>query len=106
MELHFNRKPSKIRVEKGSKFYNSSLKKWLEDNDSTHNEEKFVVVDRFIRNLKSKIHKYPTSISENLYIDKLDDILNKYNNTSHRTIKMKPFDAKDNTYINIGKEVK
>ena len=46
-----------------------------------------------------------TSISKNMYIDKLDDIVNEYNNTYHRTIKMKPTDVKDNTYINIGKEV-
>ena len=46
-----------------------------------------------------------TSISKNVYIDKLDDIVNEYNNTIHRTIKMKPIDVKDNTYINIGKEV-
>ena len=45
------------------------------------------------------------SISKNVYIDKLDDIVNEYNNTYHRTIKMKPIDVKDNTYINIGKEV-
>ena len=47
-----------------------------------------------------------TSISKNVYIDKLDDIVNEYNNTYHRTNKMKPTDVKDNTYINIGKEVK
>ena len=46
-----------------------------------------------------------TSISENVYINKLDDIVNEYNSTHHRTIKMKPIDIKDNTYINIGKEV-
>ena len=46
-----------------------------------------------------------TSISNNVYIDKLDDIVNEYNNTYHRTIKMKPINVKDNTYINIGKEV-
>ena len=45
-----------------------------------------------------------TSVSKNVYIDKLDDILNEYNNTYHRTIKMKPIDVKDNTYINIDKE--
>ena len=70
---------------------------------STHNEGKSVVAERFIRILNSKIHKYMTSISKN--IDKLDDIVNEYNNTYHRTIKMKPVDVKDNTYINIGKEV-
>ena len=46
-----------------------------------------------------------TSISKNVYIDKLDDIVNKYNNTYHRSIKMRPIDVKDNTYINIDKEV-
>ena len=46
-----------------------------------------------------------TSISKNVYIDKLDDIVNEYNNTYYRTIKMKPIDVKDNTYINLGKEV-
>ena len=46
-----------------------------------------------------------TSISKSVYIDKLDDIVNEYNNTHHRTIKMKPTDVKDNTYINNGKEV-
>ena len=46
-----------------------------------------------------------TSISKNVYIDKLDDILNEYNNTYHRTIKMKSIDVKDNTYINIDEKV-
>ena len=46
-----------------------------------------------------------TSISRNAYIDKLDGIVNECSNTYHRTIKMKPIDVKDNTYINIGKEV-
>ena len=63
-----------------------------------------LVRERFIRTLKNKICKYMSSISKNLYIDKLDDIVNEYNNTYHRTIKMKPIDVKDNTYINIGKE--
>ena len=72
---------------------------------STHNEEKFVVTERFIRKIKNKIYKYMTSISKNVYIDKLDDIVHKYNNKKHRTIKMKPIDLKDNTYIDFGKEV-
>ena len=46
-----------------------------------------------------------TSISKNVYIDKLDDIVNEYNNTYHRIIKMKPIDVKDNTYIDFGQEV-
>ena len=72
---------------------------------STHNEGKSVVAERFIRTLKNKIYKYMTSVSKNVYIDQLDDIVNEYNNTYHRTIKMKPIDVRDNTYINIGKEV-
>ena len=104
-----DRKPNKIWVDKGSEFYNNSFKKWLQDNDvvmySTPNEGKSVVAERFIRTLKNKIYKYMTSISKNVYIDKLDDMVTQYNNTYHRTIKMRPIDVKDNTYINIGKEV-
>ena len=70
-----------------------------------YNVGKSVVAERFIRTLKTKIYKYMTSISKNVYIDKLDDIVNEYNNTYHRTIKMKPVDVKDNTYINLRKEV-
>ena len=68
---------------------------------STHNEGKSVVAERFIRTLKTKIYKY----IYNVYIDKLDDIVDEYNNTYHRTIKMKPVDVKDNTYIDFKKEV-
>ena len=64
-----------------------------------------VVAERFIRNLKAKIYKYMTAISKNVYIDKLDDIANEYNNTYHRTIKMKTVDVKDNIYIDFEKEV-
>ena len=72
---------------------------------STHNEGKSVVAERFIRTLKSKIYKYMTSTSNNVYINKLDDIVDEYNNTYHNTIKMKPIDVKDNTYINTSKEI-
>ena len=71
---------------------------------SIHNEGKSVVAKRFIRTLKNKIYKYMTAISKNVYIGKLDDIVNKYYNTYHRTIKMKPTDVKDNTYIDSEKE--
>ena len=57
---------------------------------STHNEGKSVVAERFIRTLKSKIYKHMTSISKNVYIDKLDHIVNECNNTYRTTIKMKP----------------
>ena len=73
------RKPNKIWVDKGSEFYNNSFKKWQKDNDiemySTNNEVKSVISEKFIRTLKNKIYKYMTSISKNVYIDKLDDIV-------------------------------
>ena len=104
-----NRKPNKIWFDKGCEFHNNSFKKWLKDNYikmySIHNEEKSVVAERFIRTLKTKICKYMTSLSKHVHIDKLDDIVNEYNNTYHRTIKMKPVDVKDNTYIGFKEEV-
>ena len=72
---------------------------------SIHNEGKSVVAERFNRTLKNKIYKYMTAISKNVYIDKLDDIVDEYNNTYHRTIKMIPVDVTDNTYIDFEKEV-
>ena len=68
-----------------------------------HNEGKSAVAERFIRTLKTKIYKYMTSVSKNVYINKLDDIVGEYNNKYHRTLKMKPVDAKDNTYIDFRK---
>ena len=72
---------------------------------STHNEVESVVAQRFIRNLKNKIYKYMTSVLKNVYIDKLDDIVSKDNNTHHSTIKMKRVDVKSNTYIDYSKEI-
>ena len=89
--------------------FTTVLKKWLKDNDiemySIHHQGKSVVAERFIRTLTTKIYKYMTSLSKNVYIDQLDDIVNEYNNTCHRTIKMKPADVKDNAYIDSNKEV-
>ena len=94
---------------RGSKFYNSSFKKRLKDNDieihSIHNEGKSVIAERFVTTLKNKIYKYVTSISKNVYINKLDDIVDEYNKTYHRTIKIKPVDIKDNIYNDFKKEV-
>ena len=72
---------------------------------STHNAGKSVVAERFIRTLKNKVYKYMTSTSKNVYIDQSNDIVSEYNSTYHRTIKVKPIDVKDNTYINIDEEV-
>ena len=98
-----------MRADEGSEFYNRSMKSWLEKNAvemySTHSEGKYVIAERFIRTLRNKIYKYMTSISKNVYIDKLDDIVNKYRNTYHRTIKMKPDVVKLSTYINSSQEI-
>ena len=84
-----NRKRNKIWADKGSEFYNNYFKKWLKDNDveiqSIHNEGKSVTAERLVRTLKNKIFKY--------------------NNTFHRTIKMKPIDVKDNTYVDLKKKL-
>ena len=85
------------------------MKSWLEKKDiemySTHNEWNSVVAEKFMGTLKNKIYKYMTSVSKNIYIDKLDDIVKRYNNTYHSTIKMKPIDVKSNTYIYSSKEI-
>ena len=72
---------------------------------STHYEGKSVVTERLMRTIKNKTYKHMTSTSKNVYIDKLDDILHKYNNKNHRTVKMKPIDVKDNTYLDFSKDV-
>ena len=93
-----NRKPNKIWVDQGGEFYNNVLEKWLSDNDinmySTYNEGKAVVAERFIRTLKNKLYKHMTATGKNVYYDVLDDVVNKYNNTKHSAIKMKPIDVK------------
>ena len=68
-------------------------------------KEKSVIAERFIRTLKTKIYKYMTLISKNVYIDKLDDIVDDYNNIYHRAIKMKPIDVKDYTCIDLEKKI-
>ena len=98
-------KPSKIGVEKGSEFYNRSMKSWLEKNNiemcSTHNEGKSFATERSIRTFKNKICKYMSSISKNVSIDKLADVVNTCNNTYLSSIKMKPVDIKSFTYNDL-----
>ena len=95
-----NRKPNKIWVDQGGEFYNNVFEKWLSDNNtnmySTYNEDKSVVAARFIRTLKNKLYKHMTATGKNVYYNVLDDVVNKYNNTEHSTIKMKPIDVRDN----------
>ena len=100
-----NRKPNKIWVDQGGEFYNNVFKKWLSDNNiimySTYNEGKSVVAERFIRTLKNKLYKHMTATAKSVYYDVLDDVINKYNNTKHSTIKIKPIDVKNNKRVYI-----
>ena len=76
------------------------MKSWLQDDDiemhSTHNEGKSAVAKRLIRTLRNKNYKYMTAASKNVYIDKIDEIVNKYSNS---TIKMKSVDVKSSTIL-------
>ena len=96
------RKPNKIWVHQSSEFYNKSFKDFLKINKiemySTYNEGKSVVAERFIRTLKNKIFKHMTAILKNIYFDALKNIVNKHNNTVHRTIKRKPIDVTSDSY--------
>ena len=71
---------------------------------SIHNKGKSVVAEGFIRALKSKIYKYLTSVSKNMYLDKLANMVNKYNSTYPSTIKMMPIDVRSSTYTDINKK--
>ena len=97
------RKPNKIWTDQGSEFYNNYFKDFLKINNiemySTYLEGKSVVAKRFI-----KIFKHMTAISKNIYFDALDDIVNKYNNTVHRTIKMKPIDVTSDSFAEYNKD--
>ena len=89
-------------------FYKNSSKDFLKINNietySTYNEAKSVVAERFIVTLENKIFKHMTNISKNLYFDVLDDIVNKYKNTVHSTIKMKPIDITSNSYAEYNED--
>ena len=102
------RKPNEIWLDQDSEFYNNSFKDFLKikNNEmySTYNEGKSVLAERFIRTLKNKIFKHMTAISKNVYFDVLDDIVNKYNNTVHRTIKIKPIDVTDDSYAEYNED--
>ena len=68
------------------------------------NEGKFVVAERFIRTLKTKIFKHMTVVSKKFYFDVLDNIVDKYNNTVHRSIKMKPIDVTSDFYAEYNED--
>ena len=102
------RKPNKIWVDQGSEFYNQSFKDFLKINNiemySTFHEGKSVVAERFIRTLKNKFFEHMTAISKNVYFDVLDYIVNKYDTTVHKTIKMKPVDVTDDSFVEYNEE--
>ena len=100
-----NRTPNKIWVDQGGEFCSRVFKKWLSDNDiimySTFNEGKSVVAERFIRTLKNELYKHMTATGKNMYYNVLDNVVSKYNNTKHSTIKMKPIDVQNNKRVYI-----
>ena len=102
------RKPNKIRVDHGGELYNRLFKRFLKINNiemySIYSEGKSVVAERFIRTLKNKIFKHMTAISKNVYFDVLGNIVNKYNKTVHRTIKMKQIDLTSDSYAEYNKD--
>ena len=101
-------KPNKICVDQGDTFKNDLFKRLLKINNiemySIYNEIKSVVAERFIRTLKTKIFKHMTAVSKNVNFDVLDDIVNKYNNTSHRAIKMKPSEVTFDYYAECNED--
>ena len=103
-----NGKPNNIWVGKYNELYNWSMKSRSQDNviemNSAYNEEISIVTKRFMRTLKKIFYKYTTLISKIGYIGNLDDIVNKYNNTYHTSIKMKLTDVYSGTCIKFGME--
>ena len=102
------RKPNKMWIDQGSEFYYTHFGKWLKHNNiemySTHNEGKSVIAERFMRTLKNKIYKHMTAISKIVYFNVLNDVVDKYNNTYHKTIKMKPIDVKRDSFAEYNEE--
>ena len=90
-------------------FVMNILKIFLQINNierySTYNEGKSVVTERFIKTLQNKIFKHMTTTSKNIYFDALDDIVNKYNNTVHRVIKIKPVDVASDSYVEYNEDL-
>ena len=102
------RKPNETWLNQGGEFYNKLFKRFLEINNikmySTYNDWKSGVAKRFIRTSKSKIFKHMTAISKNVFFDVLDDIIDKCNNTAHRSIKMKPIEIASGSYAEYNKD--
>ena len=94
-----------MRLDKGSEFCNRSLKLCLEKSDiEMYSAHSSVVAERFIRTLKNKTDEYMISIPKNISTDKLDNVIDKYNDTYHRTVAMKSADVESNSYTDFKKE--
>ena len=105
---NLERKANKIWADQGSEFCNNYFKKMSEENRiemySTHNEWKSVIAGRFIKTLKNKTYKHMTAISKNVYFNVLNDIVDKCNNTYHKTIKMKPINIKSHSFAEYNED--
>ena len=93
------RKPNNVWVDHGSEIYNNNTEMY-----STHNEGKSVVAERFIKTLKNKVYKHMNYIGKNVYFNVLDDIVRKYNSTVHISIKIKPKNVTDDSFIEYNEE--
>ena len=102
------RKPNKIWIDQGGEFYNNLFKRFLKIHNikmySTYNEGKSVVGERFIRTFENKIFRHMTAVTKSAYFDVLDDVVNKYSNAVHRTIKMKPIDVTSDSYAQYNED--
>ena len=100
-----NWKPNKSCLYKGSELYKRSMKSWLQNNDaemySTQNEGKSGFAERFIETINNKIYQCMTSVSKNVYIGRLNNIVNECINIYHWAIKMKPVDIRPTTYTDF-----
>ena len=102
------RKPNKTWVDQVGEFYKNSFKDFLKINNiemySTYNEGKSIVAERFIRTLNNKIFIHMTAVSKSVNFDVLDNIVDKYNYTVHRSIKMKPIDVTSDSYAEYNED--
>ena len=108
--LKTGRKPKYLWSDKGVEFYNKGFKTLLEEEGiilySTENEKKSSVVERWNQTIKNNLWKYFTASNSTSYIDQLPALLDKYNKTKHRSIKMTPEEAsrkenEDKVYLNL-----
>ena len=108
MSFHNKKRLDQFKMDSTSEDFRGVCKTWenLQNTEmySTYNEGKSVVAERFIRMLKNKIFKHMKAVSKNVYFNALDDIVNKYNNTVHRTIKMKPIDITSDSYAEYSED--